>query len=32
MNEAVFIGTHSGLTTAMLDYIVEKIRAFMKKH
>ena len=31
MNEAVFIGTYPGLTTAMLDYMAETIRAFVKK-
>ncbi len=32
MNEAVFIGTYPGLTPAMLEYMVETIRAFAKKH
>ena len=31
MNEAVFIGTYPGLTPAMLDYMAETIRAFVKK-
>jgi hypothetical protein len=30
MNEAVFIGTYPGLTPAMLDYMAETIRAFVK--
>ena len=31
MNEAVFIGTYPGLTPAMLDYMVDTIRTFVKK-
>jgi CDP-4-dehydro-6-deoxyglucose reductase, E1 len=31
MNEAVFIGTYPGLTSAMLDYMVDTIRNFTKK-
>jgi CDP-6-deoxy-D-xylo-4-hexulose-3-dehydrase len=30
MNESVFIGTYPGLTPAMLDYMVETIRRFVK--
>jgi len=30
MNEAVFIGTYPGLTPAMLDYMVEIIRKFVR--
>jgi CDP-6-deoxy-D-xylo-4-hexulose-3-dehydrase len=30
MNEAVFIGTYPGLTPAMLEYMAETIRAFVK--
>jgi CDP-6-deoxy-D-xylo-4-hexulose-3-dehydrase len=30
MNEAVFIGTYPGLTPAMLDYMVETIRQFVR--
>jgi CDP-6-deoxy-D-xylo-4-hexulose-3-dehydrase len=32
MNEAVFVGTYPGLTDEMLDYIVETIQSFVKKH
>ncbi|HQU09387.1 MAG TPA: DegT/DnrJ/EryC1/StrS family aminotransferase, partial [Opitutales bacterium] len=32
MNEAVFVGTYPGLTQAMLDYIIERIHAFVAKH
>jgi CDP-6-deoxy-D-xylo-4-hexulose-3-dehydrase len=32
MNEAIFLGTFPGLTPAMLDYIVQTITAFVKKH
>ncbi len=31
MNEALFIGTYPGLTRPMLDYMVDTIRAFVKK-
>ena len=31
MNEAVFIGTYPGLTPAMLDYMVDTVRTFVKK-
>jgi len=31
MNEALFIGTYPGLTTAMLDYMVDTVRGFVKK-
>ena len=31
MNEAIFVGVYPGLTRAMLDYIVETIRAFCRK-
>ena len=31
MNEVLFIGTYPGLTAAMLDYMVDTIRAFVKK-
>ena len=30
MNEALFIGTYPGLTTSMLDYIIDVIHAFAK--
>ena len=30
-NEALFIGTYPGLTRAMLDYMVDTVRAFVKK-
>ena len=30
LHEAVFIGTYPGLTPAMLDYMAETIRAFVK--
>jgi CDP-6-deoxy-D-xylo-4-hexulose-3-dehydrase len=32
MNEAVFIGTYPGLSPAMIDYMVETIRNFVRKH
>ena len=32
MNEALFIGVYPGLTTAMMDYMVETIHAFVKEH
>lgn len=32
MNQALFLGTYPGLTQAMLDYEIESIRAFVKKH
>ena len=32
MNEAVFVGTYPGLTPAMLDYMVDTIRRFVKSH
>jgi CDP-6-deoxy-D-xylo-4-hexulose-3-dehydrase len=31
MNEVLFIGTYPGLTRPMLDYMVDTIRAFVKK-
>lgn len=31
MNEAIFVGVYPGLSAAMLDYMVETIRAFVKK-
>ena len=31
MNEALFIGTYPGLTRSMLDYMVDTVRAFVKK-
>ena len=31
MNEALFIGTYPGLTRPMLDYMVDTMRAFVKK-
>jgi CDP-6-deoxy-D-xylo-4-hexulose-3-dehydrase len=31
MNEAMFIGTYPGLTRPMLDYMVDTVRAFVKK-
>ena len=30
MREALFMGTYPGLTSAMLDYMVETVRAFVK--
>jgi CDP-6-deoxy-D-xylo-4-hexulose-3-dehydrase len=32
MHEALFIGTYPGLTREMLDYVIETITAFTKKH
>jgi CDP-6-deoxy-D-xylo-4-hexulose-3-dehydrase len=32
MKEALFVGTYPGLTPAMLDYMVETIRNFAKRH
>src|SRR5882672_201573 len=32
MNESLFVGTYPGLTREMLDYIVETIHAFVKRH
>jgi len=32
MNEALFIGTYPGLTPVMLDYMVERIHAFVKQY
>ena len=32
MKESVFVGTYPGLTPAMLSYLIETIRAFVKKH
>ena len=32
MNEVLFIGTYPGLTRAMLDYMIESIQVFVKKH
>ena len=31
MNEALFIGTYPGLTTPMIDYMIETITRFVKK-
>lgn len=31
MNESIFVGTYPGLTTAMLDYIIETMLAYVKK-
>jgi len=32
MNEALFIGTYPGLSTSMLDYMIESIHGFVKKY
>jgi CDP-4-dehydro-6-deoxyglucose reductase, E1 len=32
MDEAVFIGTYPGLSPAMIDYMVDTIRNFVRKH
>jgi CDP-6-deoxy-D-xylo-4-hexulose-3-dehydrase len=32
MNEAVFIGTYPGLSAAMIDYMIEIIRNFVRQH
>ncbi len=32
MNEALFVGTYPGLTRPMLDYMIEMITGFVKKH
>ncbi len=32
MNEALFIGTYPGLTPVMLDYMVDRIHAFVKQY
>jgi CDP-6-deoxy-D-xylo-4-hexulose-3-dehydrase len=32
MNEALFVGTYPGLTRRMLDYMIEVITGFVKKH
>jgi CDP-4-dehydro-6-deoxyglucose reductase, E1 len=32
MNECVFVGTYPGLTRPMLDYLIETIQAFVKRH
>jgi CDP-6-deoxy-D-xylo-4-hexulose-3-dehydrase len=32
MNDAVFIGTYPGLTKEMLDYVIEIIHSFVRKH
>ena len=32
MKESLFVGTYPGLTKEMLDYIIETIHAFVKKH
>ncbi|MDD5139080.1 MAG: lipopolysaccharide biosynthesis protein RfbH [Verrucomicrobiales bacterium] len=32
MNEAVFIGTYPGLSPAMIDYMVDTIRNFVRQH
>ena len=31
MNESIFIGVYPGLTSAMLEYMVETIRGFCKR-
>jgi CDP-6-deoxy-D-xylo-4-hexulose-3-dehydrase len=31
MNESIFVGVYPGLMRAMLDYIIETVRAFCKK-
>jgi dTDP-4-amino-4,6-dideoxygalactose transaminase len=31
MNESIFIGVYPGLTQAMMDYMVEIIRQFVRK-
>lgn len=30
MNEAIFLGVYPGLTTAMLDYVIESVHAFVR--
>ncbi len=30
MNQAIFLGTYPGLTTEMMDYEIETIRAFVR--
>ena len=32
MKESLFVGTYPGLTKEMLDYIIETVHAFVKKH
>ena len=32
MNEVVFVGTYPGLTRPMLDYMIESITAFVRRH
>src|SRR6266566_4613267 len=32
MKEALFVGTYPGLTREMLDYIVETVHAYVKRH
>ncbi len=32
MNESIFVGTYPGLTPAMLNYMIETIRKFVKTH
>lgn len=32
MNESIFLGVYPGLTRPMLDYMIETIRAFTKRH
>lgn len=32
MREALFVGTYPGLTRPMLDYMIDTIRAFVKRH
>ena len=32
MNEALFVGVYPGLNPAMMDYMIEKIHAFVKSH
>ena len=32
MDEAVFIGTYPGLSPAMIDYMVDTIRNFVRQH
>jgi len=31
MNESLFVGVYPGLTSAMLDYMIETIRSFCRK-
>jgi CDP-6-deoxy-D-xylo-4-hexulose-3-dehydrase len=32
MNQALFLGTYPGLTKPMLDYVIDVIRSFVRKH